>query len=313
MVSDEDFIKAWAEHKSPAKVAEALSLNLRNVYARRRALESRYGLNLNAQLHDDQIVVQRHSARVDQQFSSGIGLVFSDAHFWPKDYTTAFRALLNFCGWFGKDVKFVCCNGDAFDGASISRHMPIGHQDLPTVRQELDAVDEHLTMIEDAAPRSNLVWSLGNHDMRYETRLATNAPEYRGVDRFSLKDHFPKWKPCWSFWANDTVCKHRFKGGIHAAFNNTVWSGMNIITSHDHMLWVRPFRDYNGVRYGADTGTLSAIEAGQFRDYTEDNPLNWQSGFLVLTWSNGRLLHPEPVIVTGENRVEFRGQEIEVD
>lgn len=307
--SDDEFIKLWQEHKSPQKLARVLKIGARSVYERRRSIEQRYGVNLNSAQHTDKIIEKRHEARVYQEFSSGTAIVFSDAHFFPNEDTVAYKALLKFVEELRP--KVVVCNGDAFDGATISRYAPINWDTMPTVKEELDAVEEHLTRIEDKAKSARLVWCLGNHDARFEGRLAQNVPEYRGVIRFSLKDHFPKWLPCWSFWLNDTICKHRFKGGLHSAFNNTIHSGMNICTGHDHQLWDRVFRDYRGIRYGIDTGMLADPLGRQFVGYTEDNPTGWNSGFYVLTYHNGRLLSPERVIVV-EDHVEFRGQIISV-
>jgi hypothetical protein len=204
-------------------------------------------------------------------------------------------------------------NGDVFDGASISRWERIGWDSRPTVKQELEACEERLTEIEDAAKGAERYWPLGNHCARFETFLAKNAPQYEGVKFTSLKDYFTKWKPCWSLFVNDdTVIKHRFKGGIHATHNNTMWAGKSIVTGHLHSLKVTPFSDYRGTRYGVDTGTLADPYGEQFVDYTEDGPKNWRSGFAVLTYRNHRLLWPELVHVLEEGMVEFRGKVYEV-
>jgi hypothetical protein len=128
-----------------------------------------------------------------------------------------------------------------------------------------------------------------------------------------LRDHFPDWEPCWAVWINEgTVIKHRFKGGIHATHNNAIWSGKNIVTGHLHSLKVTPFSDYNGVRYGIDTGTLAEPYGPQFKDYTEEGPLNWRSGFAVLTFVDGKLILPELVTTHGPDSIEFRGRVIKV-
>ncbi len=307
-VSRDEFIKIWQDCGGNAhEVSRRIGVCVSNVFRRRRRIEEEYGIDLNASIHKERVIVKRHDARIVHEFPNGHVIVFSDAHFWPHIDTTAYRALLQFIPEF--KPRAIHCNGDAFDGSSISRHPPIGWEALPTVQEELDAVDDHLTRIEDIVKwPCQLVWELGNHDARYETRLAINVPEYRGVQRFHLKDHFPKWKPCWAGWVNDTVIKHRFKGGIHAAWNNTLWAGKNIVTGHDHNLWHRAFRDYNGLRYGIDTGMLADVQGEQFVDYTEDNPKTWNSGFYVLTYKDGRLVQPEPVIVVDEGIVEFRGE-----
>jgi hypothetical protein len=111
--------------------------------------------------------------------------------------------------------------------------------------------------------------------------------------------------------------KHRIKGGIHATRNNTLNSGRTVITGHLHSLKVTPMTDYNGTRWGIDCGTMMEPGIGktwgeQALNYTEDNPLDWRSGFAILTFHKGRLLWPEVVHVIGEGKVDFRGKVYEV-
>ncbi len=121
------------------------------------------------------------------------------------------------------------------------------------------------------------------------------------------------WEPCWSVFINESVVvKHRFKGGMHAPHNNTLWAGRTVITGHLHSAKVHPITDYNGTRWGVDTGCLAAADAKAFLDYTEDNPKNWISSFCVLTFRDGRLLPPELVTVWDEKQVTFRGELIKV-
>ena len=132
---------------------------------------------------------------------------------------------------------------------------------------------------------------------------------YEGVAGFTLKDHFPLWEPCWSFWVNeDTVIKHRWKGGFGAGRANTLNAGVNMITGHTHNLAVQPLTDYNGTRYGIQTGCLADPNVGQFLAYTEDGCKDWRSRFALLTFDRGRLLLPELIQVCGEDEYEFRGE-----
>jgi hypothetical protein len=222
------------------------------------------------------------------------------------------RAFLKFC----KDYRpaLVIMNGDVLDFPQISRHPPIGHNKLPDLAAEIEAAQEQLFEIEKSTPRScKLVWTLGNHDSRFETRLATVAPEYAKLHGHSLKDHFPAWSACWRADINqDVVVKHRFKGGDHAPFNNTVKSGKTTITGHLHSQKIIPFTDYTGTRYGVDTGCMADPLARAFVDYTEAAPLNWRSGFAVLTFKDGKLLPPELVTVWDEKAITFRGQIVRV-
>lgn len=317
--SDEKFLEAWHRLGSPILVARELQISERAVYNRRRTLEARMGKPLNV-THDHRLLQNKRPftrpAMVEQtpgntrhgiDVEDGIVIVFSDAHFVPHEFTTAYKALLHFI----KELKpkVVVCNGDAFDGGAISRFPRIGWDDKPTVIQELEACQTALEGIEKASKSAKLVWTMGNHDARFETFLANAAPSYQGIKGFHLKDHFPFWKPCWSLWINDNVViKHRHKGGAHAARNNTIAAGTSIVTGHTHILKVHPHTDYLGTRYGVETGTLADPNGPQFVDYTEDAPKDWRSGFAVLTFYKGDLLLPELVQVRDEESVEFRGK-----
>lgn len=312
--TDADFI-ALFEQYGAAQTAKRLGVHVRKVYERRSRLETKIGRQLKAPAYNNTTTrhADPHPHRVDAEVQNGVVLVGGDGHYWPGEASTAHRAFVKFC----KEMKprLVVMNGDAFDGANVKRHPPIGWEKLPTVIEELEAVQERLGEIEAATPRgTRLIWPLGNHDGRFETRLATVAPEYTHVHGFHLKDHVgPRWEPCWLAVINDdVVVKHRYKGGIHATHNNTMWAGKTIVTNHLHSGKVTPFTDYNGTRYGVDTGCLADPQGPQFVDYTEAGPLNWRSGFAVLTFHKGQLLFPELVTVFDRNHVQFRGQVIRV-
>jgi hypothetical protein len=162
--------------------------------------------------------------------------------------------------------------------------------------------------IERVSKGAELIWTMGNHDARFETFLAAQVPQYEGVSGFTLKDHFPLWKPCWSYWINEDVCiKHRWKGGFGAGRANSLNAGVSMITGHTHNLAVQPVTDYNGTRYGVQTGTLADPNSEQFVHYTEDGPKDWRSGFALLSFERGRLMLPELIQVCGEDEYEFRG------
>lgn len=252
-----------------------------------------------------------HAARINLRIKNGIVVIASDGHYWPGKASTAHRALVHFARKLGPEA--VIFNGDAFDGARISRHPPIGWEKRPTVADELAACKLRLGEIIGASPRSKHIWTLGNHDARFETRLATAVPEYANVQGVHLNDHFPDWTSCWSVWINNSVVvKHRNRSGIHAPHNNTVNSGKTIITGHLHSAKVTPFTDYNGTRFGVDTGCIADPNGPQFVDYTEDGPKNWISGFAILTFQNNKLLWPELVTVWDRNSVQYRGEIIKV-
>ena len=310
--SKAEFLALWEKHKGNAdNIAKALNLRSpRSVFERRKLIEVKEGLILRAGVQET-ITKLKRKPRLTTEVKNGVVIVASDCHYWPGEPSTAHRALIKFIRELRPHV--VVLNGDVFDGATISRWERIGWDSRPTVKQELEACTERLVEIEDVAKGAERYWPLGNHDARFETFLAKNAPQYEGVQFTSLKDYFTKWKPCWSIFMNDnTVIKHRFKGGIHATHNNTMWAGKSIVTGHLHSLKVTPFSDYTGTRYGVDTGTLAEPYGEQFVDYTEDSPKNWRSGFAVLTYWNHKLLLPELVQVHEEGKVEFRGKVFDV-
>lgn len=256
----------------------------------------------------------KDSARKQLKIKDGIVLVGSDLHIWPGKPSDGFRAFVHFLEAPPGDLKAVVLNGDVIDASSISRHPPIGWEKQPDICDELAAADEALEEISAAAKKARRLWTLGNHDLRFNTRIASLLPEFRGVAGTRLKDHFPDWEPAWSVSINEggpgaTVVKHRFKGGANASFANAQASGVNIVTGHLHSMRVSPFTDYRGTRFGVDGGMLADPRGRQFLGYTEDNPLNWRQGFVVLTFKGGRLLWPEFVHVTRPNWYEWRGQE----
>jgi len=311
-VSDEEFIELWNVHQSPLKMAKAIGVNERGVYRRRNHIENK--LNVSLATSKESYTVSPVRPKSELEIENGTVIVFSDAHFWPGIRTTAFQGLL----WAIKNLqpKAVICNGDAFDGASISRHPPLGWARTPSVIDELNSCKEMLGEIEEVAKKARnnvkLIFTMGNHDARFETRLAANAPQYVQTPGFRLSDHFQNWSFCMLTWVtDDIIVKHRYKGGVHATHNNTVGAGKTIVTGHLHSLKVTPYADYSGNRFGVDTGTLAEPYGPQF-DYSEGNPLNHRSGFAVLTIKDGKLLWPELVHKWTDGQVEFRGEVIDV-
>ena len=311
--SDADFMRLFNE-LGASRTAKRLGIGERPVYQRRARLEARYGRQIKSPDATRRATrhAEPHPGRINIEVRNGIVLIASDGHYWPGPATTAHRSFVKFC----KDWKpsVVIMNGDAFDGATISRHPPIGWEENPTVEQEIEAVKERLGEIEAATFKTRKVWPLGNHDARFETRLATVAPEYARLNGFHLRDHFPHWEPCWSVWLNDdVVVKHRLRSGVHATHNNTVNSGKTMVTGHLHSLKVTPFSDYaDRPRWGIDCGCLADPNGRQFLDYSEDAPRNHRAGFVFLKFKDGKLLWPEVVHVFDKDHVEFRGELLKV-
>ncbi len=314
-LTDDEFIAAWHRADcSPAQVAKLTGLHVHGIYGRRKRLAekgvilpsiptSAGGEAANVYTTD---AARAYARERTAEVHEGTVIVFSDAHFWPQPRTVANNALLELI----RDLKprRIVANGDIFDGAGrISTHPPLGWAKVPSLQEEIEACQERMHEIELVAPRGcALDWNVGNHDTRFDKKLAAIAGEYEGlVER--LEDKFSSWDFAWSLRLNGNVMiKHRYHNGIHATYNNTLKSGMNIVTGHLHRLAVTPWADYNGRRYGVDTGTLSDPLAPQF-DYGENNPTPHTSGFAVLTFRGGKLLPPELVEVH-DGAAYFRGE-----
>ena len=328
-VSDVEFIELWRALQSTVRVAERLGISERAVQSRRRRMEARH--NIELAINDPRFLgtggpsersrrisagaaerARKYERDIPLEVTDGVVVIGSDAHYWPLIVTTAHQA---FCSLV-KELQpvAVILNGDILDGARISRHARIMWEQQPTLKDEVAAVQDRCAEIERAAGSAQLIRSIGNHDARFETYLSANAPDFEEMTGSTLLDYLPRWRASYAIHINPaqpgwTTVRHRpVSGGIHAAYNSTLRSGVNYVHGHLHKLQVTPWGDYRGRRFGVDTGTMAEPQGPQFT-YTEAGPLNWASGFAVLTFHKGALLEPELCVVTG-GTAYFRGKSI---
>lgn len=316
--TEDEFIALWKKYGSPQIVATQLKVSVRRVLERRRGIESMRGISLDTwnDTSTRRITLKHDEGRIDYNLQNGRVIVFSDAHYWPDQRTTMHRALLSMIKQLKPQV--VVCNGDAFDGGSISRFPRIGWDKKPSIIDELKAVDASLTEIQGAGKEAGVIdyiWPLGNHDARYETKLAANAPEFEGVNGFHLKDHFPDWKPCWTFWINGNTCiTHFYHTGIHDGHNNLLKGQCHYVTGHTHSLKTTFWTNAMGETiYAVNTGTLAEALGSHNVDYQQGRHGNHRSGFAVLTYRNGELLMPELAMKFDEDSFQFRGHILDAD
>lgn len=318
-LTDDQFVNAWREYQSATTIAKVFDMDVRTIHRRRGKLEQKLGIKLHA-INNEGIVKHEPvatklvmSSRRDVntfEIKNGVILVGSDAHYSPGHIPVAHKALCNLIADLGTQVKAVILNGDILDGGSISRHPRIGWSKAPTVKQELEAVVERLGDIEKIRPAGcHLMRTYGNHCMRFENRLANQAPEYEGLGGFLLRDYLPFWTDSLRIDINDdTVVIHDWHSGIHSGWNDTVKGGCNVITGHTHELSAKAHRGFKNTHYGIKTGMLADEYQDEF-NYRQGKPgFNWQSGFAVLTWVDGMMLHPEFCAVRDDGRAYFRGK-----
>ena len=319
IISDEEFIELWKKHPSPADLSKIIGINERAVYSRRNSIEQKHNVvltvsnlrgtpkypNANAQ-----IIMTARKDVTKFSIDNGVIVVGSDAHYSPGVIPVAHKALCNVVAEYGRDIRAIILNGDILDGGTISRHGRIGWKKAPTVKQELEAVQERLGDIEQVRPPgAHLMRTYGNHDMRFETRLSGLVPEFEGIGGFLLKDHLPHWIDSERIDINDDcVVIHDWHSGIHSGWNDTLKGGCTVVTGHTHELSAKAHKGFKATHFGVKTGMLADEQQDEF-SYRMGKPgFNWQSGFAVLTWEDGMLLHPEFCAVRDNGKAYFRGR-----
>jgi len=129
-LTDEEFIAKWKENPSPTLMAQASGFSVRAVQNRRRNIEIKHKIelattaNLIKEFNDKQkqeklARQEANKAKLEEapinvrrgvDLDKGRIIVFSDAHFYPDDTTTAYKALLKFIEYFKPNV--IVNNGD---------------------------------------------------------------------------------------------------------------------------------------------------------------------------------------------------------
>ena len=170
-LSDQEFADLWQKFPSPTLMSKETKMSARAILNRRRTVEVRLGIKLEVGVdlkgeHNNKVKQERleklkakNEAKLEQapisvrrgtHLDKGRIIVFSDAHFYPDDTTTAYKALIKFIEHFKPNI--IVNNGDSFDGGSISRFPRIGWDKKPTVQEELEANKFYLGGIEKVRP-----------------------------------------------------------------------------------------------------------------------------------------------------------------
>ncbi len=308
-ISDDEIITAMKRFGSTKLAAEHVGMSVRALAGRKAKIQSTLGISLptyNAPQTVYKVTTIPENRRViEHKVHTGMVFIASDCHYWPGEETVAHKAFVKLITEFKPQTLIL--NGDVFDGARISRFPALMGTEPPTPKKEIEACQDRLHEIANASKNATKLWTYGNHDVRLFNYIAAHAPD---LSEFSnLWDYFPGWHTGWRVDINDSlIVKHRWHNGIHSTWNNALKSGRSIVTGHLHQLKTTPFSDYDGRRWGVDAGTLAEPYGEQFV-YTEMNPVNWCSGFCVLTFENGKLLPPELCEVL-DGVAYFRGQRV---
>jgi UDP-2,3-diacylglucosamine pyrophosphatase LpxH len=230
-----------------------------------------------------------------------VWIIGSDLHIWTGEPPLIYQAFVK----LAKKLKVdgIVMNGDVIDGARVSRHGSIMGSKAPKVDKEIETALKWFKMLPKAQYK---MWTVGNHDIRVDNYLISQASE---LDDYvgSMRNKFPEWKFSYAVNINGTEVRHRFRSGIHAAYNNSLHSGVNLISGHTHQLQLTAVRDRNGTRWGVELGMMNDPFGPQF-EYTEGQPSRWQQGFVVITFDEtGEMLPPE-ICEMVRGRPVFRGE-----
>lgn len=305
-ISDQLLVETYkiylAENKNIHATARALKITPQSIHHRLDKFKERFPNGLPENNENTKIWTYPKCLKIYAPKTKWI--IGSDLHAWDANPTKIYNA---FCVIAKKlKVDGIILNGDIIDGARISRHAIPLRSKSPKIAQEIDATKTLLKMLPNTKYKC---WTIGNHDIRIDNYVAANASE---LDNYiiSLQEHFPNWEMSYAVEINgNTEIRHRYRSGIHAAWNNTLHSGINILTGHTHQLSLTAQRDRRGSRYGIETGMLGDPDGPQF-EYTEGAPSRAQQGFVVISFDeDGQLLPPE-ICEMVRGRPIFRGDPV---
>ncbi|MDR3736084.1 MAG: metallophosphoesterase [Acidobacteriaceae bacterium] len=233
-------------------------------------------------------------------------LVGGDSHFWPGQTSLVYDAFVDVAKYIKPQA--IIMNGDLIDGTRVSRHGRLRNQAAPRVKDELDEAKRQLGRLPIVKHR---IITLGNHDQRLDHYLANMAPEADDCAA-GLADWFHGWDLGYAVMINQAPgiipceVRHYYRMGIHARWNNAVYSGIHIVTNHTHGLGVTPFNNRMGRIYGVEPGMLNWNDAVQF-EYHQGMQSRAHAGFAVLTFDEkGNLLPPE-IAEFVHGKLMFRG------
>jgi len=315
-ITDKEFVDIWsAAQCSPTIVSKITGFTESAVYKRRRDLAAK-GIVLktiqkqatSSHIYSWNEAKQQFPLEIQLPIDTGTILCISDAHYWPGITTVAHLAAVEFAKQ--ERPAIIAALGDMFDGATVSRHPPLGWENRPRVIDELDACRERMSDFERASAESLKVWHVGNHDARFDRTLALNSYQYEGLAGFTISDYFKQWKFTYMSKVNNQLgMRHRpVNGGVHSGYNSALKYGLSYAHGHLHQLKITPVDNAHGRIWGIDCGHLAEPGGPQFA-YREGLTIGACSGFAVLSFYKGRMVDAE-ICHVNDLGAFFRGEMI---
>jgi predicted phosphodiesterase len=218
----------------------------------------------------------------------------------------------------GQSMKLdgIVIAGDGMDVHALSRYTPAAHRPIRWVDERVAAVPV-FAMIRDFFPKTKITYLMGNHDVRPERFMASQAPQLQGLLTLpqilgldSLDFEFPSDNRV--VIGDKLLVIHgtrvRSEAGVSVQAEVRE-AGMSVAMGHVHRRAIydvtRTAQRLRGDQplFGIEMGCLCNLSP----DYLEvERTANWQHGALVVTVFDDGFVFPELVRIDN-GRANFRG------
>jgi UDP-2,3-diacylglucosamine pyrophosphatase LpxH len=209
-------------------------------------------------------------------------------------------------------------NGDMMDVGSLSRFSPSSEVPMRWAEERVQAIVP-IAKIAAAFPDAEKIWHHGNHDVRPERFIASQAPQlqglfslnqYLGIDQFDFV--YPEKNRTVLY--DQVLVKHGTmvsKNAGYSVMREVMEHGMSVLMGHVHRksyaATTKTSQIVNGDPhlFGIENGCLCNLDPSYIE---EENTANWQHSATILTYfEKENLVIPECIEIHGRVAV-FRGQ-----
>jgi hypothetical protein len=250
------------------------------------------------------------------QRESYVSVHYGDVHFPfhdPKALEVLYQVTADLC------PDLVVCHGDLLDCYSLSRFEKDPRQ-RPSLQDELKLAAEHLGTMTYLSPFAERWFLLGNHEDRLRRTIWDLAKEVPAAQLIQLPNVWENLE--WGKLLGADDLGWEVIDGKRVLFDKLVLKHGNVvrqqsaytaraeleryqksgISGHTHRRGVFEKRDLNGTHAWWEHGCLCDLDPS----YVSDP--NWQSGFLVVTWSADRERYGVEEVRVHDGAAIFRGR-----
>ncbi len=217
-------------------------------------------------------------------------VVFPDIHF-PHHDERALSCALKVLEYL-KPSAFLCL-GDFAEGASVShwqwskkKRPPLEYQ-LPSIIEEIDAVNEGLDRIDQACKKAKVkkkIMTMGNHELWFDNFVEENPylTKYGAMKAFRIKERGYDAYPYGKYIKILGSKMYAYHGGHYSGINHTrshvMNLGVNIIYGHTHDSMKSVVTHLTGAKMAYSMGCLCKME----KEFLKNRQTNWTHNVGVL-------------------------------